>query len=99
MPLKTPDLSSHHQVWKPTRSRFPPSFENRHKNVKTIHGGLRVTSKFEVAAGIIVIAKAGNRMVMANSIPLRNIEDEEKSDRETVEQISKIIRFLWNIED
>jgi hypothetical protein len=63
------------------------------------HEGFWVTSKFEVAFNIIVIAKAANKMVMANSIPLRNIEDEEKSDRETVEQISKIIRFLWNIED
>ena len=38
-------------------------------------------------------------MVMANSIPLKNIEEEQKADRETVEQISKIIKFLWNIED
>jgi len=36
---------------------------------------------------------------MGTSIPLKNIEEEEKADRETVEQISKIIRFLWNIED
>jgi len=38
-------------------------------------------------------------MFMANSIPLRNIEEDQKADRETIEEISKIIRFLWNIED
>jgi hypothetical protein len=36
---------------------------------------------------------------MANSIPLKNMEEEQKIDRVTVEQISKVIRFLWNIED
>jgi hypothetical protein len=36
---------------------------------------------------------------MVTSIPLKNIEEEHKADQETVEQISKIIRFLWNIED
>jgi hypothetical protein len=30
---------------------------------------------------------------------LRNMEEEQKTDRSTVEQISKIIRFLQNIED
>ena len=37
---------------------------------------------------------------MVNSIPLKNIEEEEqKVDHSTVEQISKIMRFLRNIED
>ena len=37
---------------------------------------------------------------MVNSIPLKNIEEEEqKVDYATVEQISKIMRFLRNIED
>jgi hypothetical protein len=36
---------------------------------------------------------------MVTTIPLRNIEEEQKADRVKVEQISKIIRFLWNIED
>jgi hypothetical protein len=36
---------------------------------------------------------------MATSIPLKNIEEEHKTDRARVEQISKIIRFLRNIED
>jgi hypothetical protein len=36
---------------------------------------------------------------MATSIPLKNIEEEQKTDGAIVEQISKIIRFLWNIED
>lgn len=36
---------------------------------------------------------------MVTAIPLKDIEEEQKADRETVEQISKIIRFLWNIED
>ena len=62
-------------------------------------GVFHATSKFEVAANIMVIAKAANSMFMGSSIPLRNIEEEEKADRETVEEISKIIRFLWNIED
>ena len=58
-----------------------------------------VISKFEVSANIIVITKAAISMFMVTSIPLKNIEEEQKADRETVEQISKIIRFLWNIED
>lgn len=36
---------------------------------------------------------------MANAIPLSNIEEDQKVDRETLEEIAKIIRFLWNIED
>jgi len=36
---------------------------------------------------------------MATSIPLKNIEEEQKFDRATVDQIAKIIRFLRNIED
>ncbi|MGO8805899.1 MAG: hypothetical protein ACLQO7_04755 [Candidatus Bathyarchaeia archaeon] len=38
-------------------------------------------------------------LFMVTSIPLKNIEEEQKTDQATVEQISKIIRFLWNIED
>ena len=55
------------------------------------------SSKYQ--ANIIVITKAANRSDMVNSIPLKNIEEEQKIDRATVEQISKIIRFLRNIED
>jgi hypothetical protein len=36
---------------------------------------------------------------MANAIPLKNIEEEQKVDYATVEQIAKIMRFLRNIED
>jgi len=36
---------------------------------------------------------------MVIAIPLKNIEEEQKVDRATVEQISKIMRFLRNIED
>jgi hypothetical protein len=36
---------------------------------------------------------------MVTAIPLKNIEEEQKVDRATVEQIAKIIRFLRNIED
>ena len=64
-----------------------------------LRGVFHATSKFEVAANIIVITKAANSMFMGSSIPLKNIEEEQEADRETVEQISKIIRFLWNIED
>jgi hypothetical protein len=57
------------------------------------------TSKFEVTANIIVITKATNTLHMVIAIPLKNIEEEQKVDRATVEQISKIMRFLRNIED
>ena len=59
----------------------------------------RVTSKFEAQANVIVIAEAVNILLMVTSIPLKNIEEEQKADEAIVEQISKIIRFLWNIED
>jgi hypothetical protein len=36
---------------------------------------------------------------MVTAIPLRNIEEEQKADRATIEQIARIIRFLRNIED
>ena len=37
---------------------------------------------------------------MVNYIPIKNIEEEEqKVDYATIEQISKIMRFLRNIED
>jgi hypothetical protein len=57
------------------------------------------TSKFEVTANIIVITKATHNFCMVTAIPLRNIEEEQKTNRATVEQISKIIRFLRDIED
>jgi len=57
------------------------------------------TSKFEVTANIIVITNATNTLPMVTAIPLKNIEEEQKVDRATVEQIAKIIRFLRNIED
>lgn len=64
-----------------------------------LRAGFGVASKFEVHANIIVITKAANILFMVTSIPLKNIEEEQKTDRATAEQISKIIRFLWNIED
>jgi hypothetical protein len=36
---------------------------------------------------------------MGNTIPLKNIEEEQKVDYATLEQIAKIMRFLRNIED
>jgi hypothetical protein len=36
---------------------------------------------------------------MVTAIPLKNIEEEQKVDRATAEQIAKIMRFLRNIED
>ena len=58
-----------------------------------------VTSNFEVCSIVIVIAKAANWLGMVTAIQLRNLEEEQKTDRTTVEQIAKIIRFLRNIED
>jgi hypothetical protein len=36
---------------------------------------------------------------MPNIIPLKNMEEEQKTDRYTVQQIAKIMQFLKNIED
>lgn len=36
---------------------------------------------------------------MVSAIPLKNMEEEQKVDRVTAEQIAKIIHFLRNIED
>jgi len=36
---------------------------------------------------------------MANAVPLKSIEEEQKVDHATLEQIAKIMRFLRNIED
>lgn len=70
-----------------------------HKKVKTFSRGFPAASNFEVSAGIIVITKATNTLYMANAIPLKNIEQEQKVEYATVEQIEKIMRFLRNIED
>jgi hypothetical protein len=71
-----------------------------HKNVKMLSHCFPATSNFEVPANRIVITKATNKFYMVNSISLKNIEEEEpKVDYATVEQISKIMRFLRNIED
>ncbi len=70
-----------------------------HKKVKTFTRGFPAASNFEVSADIIVITKATNTLYMANAIPLKNIEQEQKVDYATVEQIAKIMRFLRNIED
>ena len=71
-----------------------------HKNVKMLSHCFPATSNFEISANIIVITKATNKLYMVNSIPLKNIEEEEqKVDYATAEQISKIMRFLRNIED
>ena len=76
------------------------TFQKTHKNVKTPYINFPVTSNFEVSTSINVITKAANRSCMVNSIPLKNIEeDQQKVDYATVEQIVKIMRFLRNIED
>jgi hypothetical protein len=55
---------------------------------------------FEVLANTIVITKTANTLFTVTSISLKNMEEEEqKTDRATAERISRIIRFLWNIED
>jgi len=36
---------------------------------------------------------------MANPVPIKNIEEDQKADRAILEKISKIITFLKNIED
>ncbi len=36
---------------------------------------------------------------MVNAIPLKNMEEEQKTDVSTVQQVAKIMRFLRNIED
>ncbi len=36
---------------------------------------------------------------MTHSIPLKNMEEEQKIDLYTVQQIAKIMQFLRNIED
>ena len=36
---------------------------------------------------------------MVNVIPLRNIEEEQKTDYDIVKKIGKIMQFLRNIED
>lgn len=77
--------------------RYPKKI---HKNVKTLSINFLTTSNFEVSVNIIVITKAGDRLYMANSIPLKNIEEEQqKVDYATVVQIAKIMGFLRNIED
>jgi hypothetical protein len=70
-----------------------------HESVKLSLDDFIVTSKFEVAANIIVITKAANSLHMPNIIPLKNIEEEQNTDRYTVQQIAKIMQFLRNIED
>jgi len=52
-----------------------------------------------VTNNIIVITKAANTLYMPNIIPLKNIEEEQKTDRHTIQQIAKIMQFLRNIED
>lgn len=70
-----------------------------HESVKLSRDDFFITSKFEVGANIIVITKAANTLHMPNTIPLKNIEEEQKTDRYTVQQIAKIMQFLRNIED
>jgi len=57
------------------------------------------TSNFEISANIIVITIAINILTMANAIPLKNIEEEQKVNYATLEQIERIMKFLRNIED
>jgi hypothetical protein len=52
-----------------------------------------------VVVNVIVITKAVNTLLMPNIIPLKNIEEEQKTDRYTVQKIAKIIQFLKNLED
>jgi len=70
-----------------------------HKCVKLLTATFLVTSNFEQTFNIIVIAKAGNTYFMETVIQLKNIEEDQKTDKSTVEQIAKIIHFLRNIED
>lgn len=74
-------------------------YQKLNKNVKTFSPDFHITSNFEASSNAIVITKAVNRLRMVSAIPLKNIEEEQKVDRVTAEQISKIIRFLRNIED
>ncbi len=64
-----------------------------------LHVVFWVTSKFEVDANIIVITKAANSFFHGNLYSPQEHRRRTENDRATVEQISKIIRFLWNIED
>jgi hypothetical protein len=59
---------------------------------------LSVASKFEVAVYIIVIALAANALFMPSSIPLKNIEEEQKTDFRNAMEIARILRFLRDIE-
>jgi len=70
-----------------------------HKNVKSFSRPSAISSKFEQSLGAIVIAEADNEIVMVTAIQLRNMEEEQKTDRSTAEQVAKIIHFLRNIED
>ncbi len=70
-----------------------------HENVKMFREGFSPTSKFEVIVNIIVITNVTNTLYMPNSIPIKNIEEEQKTDRSTLQQIAKIMHFLRNIED
>jgi hypothetical protein len=56
---------------------------------------------FEVrrTVNIIVITNVTNTLHMPNSIPIKNIDEEQKTDRCTLQQIAKIMHFLRNIED
>ena len=74
-------------------------YQKLNKNVKTSSPDFHITSNFEAYNNAIVITKAVNRLHMVSAIPLKNIEEEQKVDRVTAEQIAKIIRFLRNIED
>jgi hypothetical protein len=57
------------------------------------------TSKFEVILSIIVITNVTNTLRMPNSIPIKNIDEEQKTDSSILQQIAKIMNFLRNIED
>jgi hypothetical protein len=57
------------------------------------------TSKFEVSVNIIVITNVIYILSMPNSIPIKNIDEEQKTDLSTLQQIAKIMHFLRNIED
>jgi hypothetical protein len=76
---------------------FP--LQKLHEDVKLSSNNFIVTSKFEVNANVIVITKVANTLHMPNVIPLKNIEEEQKTDRYTVQQIAKIMRFLRNMEE
>ena len=91
------------KVGKKTMGKKPPCYDltskKLHENVKMFSGGFWSTSKFEVSVNVIVITNVTNTLLMPNSIPIKNIDEEQKADISTLQQIARIMHFLRNIED